>query len=258
MNLRRNENGIPQLPARKTEMTSAGNNHTTRGTSTTTTTRLGGRPTSCSSSSNGDSLVRPSVSSQLPTRVEVPSSQSINALLLGANRPLLASTCSQSSPKRGSPRSSKPSLPSTVTSVLVPPPSAFHSSRAVVTDNPDLKKQSQGSTAAAADSSYGAEIIFNDAPSGLETAGSADVVDSSSSRSTSARDLDTNYVVFEYPIEVAHPCVMGTHPDAGYSSEKSPDEERPATTKLPDVSNRHSFKEDDLLDDFFQFVSNGK
>lgn len=242
-------------------MTSAGNNHTTRGTSTTTTTRLGGRPTSCSSSSNGDSLVRPSVSSQLPTRVEVPSSPSINALLLGANRPLLASTCSQSSPKRGSPRSSKPSLPSTVTSVLVPPPSAFHSSRAVVTDNPDLKKQSQGSTAAAAvaaDSSYGAEIIFNDAPSGLETAGSADVVDSSSSRSTSARDLDTNYVVFEYPIEVAHPCVMGTHPDAGYSSEKSPDEERPATTKLPDVSNRHSFKEDDLLDDFFQFVSNGK
>ena len=236
-------------------MTSAGNNHTTRGTSTTTTTtRLGGRPTSCSSSSNGDSLVRPSVSSQLPTRVEVPSSQSINALLLGANRPLLVSTCSQSSPKRGSPRSSS-SKPSPVTSVLVPP--AFHSSRAVVTDNPDLKKQSQGSTAAvAADSSYGAEIIFNDAPSGLETAGSADVVDSSSSRSTSARDLDTNYVVFEYPIEVAHPCVMGTHPDAGYSSEKSPDEE--TTTKLPDVSNRHSFKEDDLLDDFFQFVSNGK
>ena len=93
--------------------------------------------------------------------------------------------------------------------------------------------------------------------------------------SSSVCDRDTNYVVFDYPEPLDEPDhysrvvvneekevielpqyqqdrnIMGTYPDVGYSSEKSPDDGISA-----DIV-RHHLKEDDLLDDFFKFVSNG-
>ena len=134
-------------------------------------------------------------------------------------------------------------------------------------DNPDLKKESQGSTVAAAvapdqvatashhhrhhHAGSTTELVIADAaPSGLAAV--------NSSSSSSPCHVVDNYVL-EYPTEVAQlrqvECVMGTQPaDAGYASEKSPDDDN-----TPDLVRRPlSTKEDDLLDDFFQFVSDGK
>ena len=57
--------------------------------------------------------------------------------------------------------------------------------------------------------------------------------------------------VIELPQYQQDRNIMGTYPDVGYSSEKSPDDGISA-----DIV-RHHLKEDDLLDDFFKFVSNG-
>jgi hypothetical protein len=130
-------------------------------------------------------------------------------------------------------------------------------------DNPDLKLQSQGSTVAI---NHGCSEFVDGAAA---TAGLADA------DSSSVCDRDTNYVVFDYPEPLDEPDhysrvvvneekeviespqyqqdrnIMGTYPDVRYSSEKSPDDGISA-----DIV-RHHLKEDDLLDDFFKFVSNG-
>ena len=127
-------------------------------------------------------------------------------------------------------------------------------------DNPDLKPQSQGSTVAINHAC--SELVDGAAATGLADADSSSIC-----------DRDTNYVVFDYPEALDEPDhysqvvvneeekvteshqqdrgVMGTYPDVGYSSEKSPDDGSSA-----DIA-RHHLKEDDLLDDFFKFVSNG-
>lgn len=272
-------------------MTSAGNNHSraapaahpTQSPATanavaaatiTTTGKQSGRPATHagSSSTNGDtSLVRPSVSVLHASRVEVPNS---NGVSLHNNSRSHHHHPPSLTPKRASPRShsSNKSQPSSTSPPnVISPPShlssrgPFHSSssssnnnsRAVVTDNPDLKKKSQGSTVAAADAdsnskSHGAEMVFDGAPSGL----AVDVVDSCA---PARGDLD-NYVVFEYPIEIAHRRhreVMGTQPELGYGSDKSPGSDTPPSCEAFDPYSR-SYKEDDLLDDLFKFVSKGR
>ena len=88
-----------------------------------------------------------------------------------------------------------------------------------------------------------------------------------------------NYVVFEYPrlfdadddahlysrlLNDSALLVMGNHLDPGYSSEKSPDDADTDARDVADVGGatvsdgiQHPIKEDDLLDDFFKFVSSG-
>ncbi len=160
------------------------------------------------------------------------------------------------------------------TSVFAPPRPFHPAVRVVVADNPDLKLESQGSTVA----SHGPELVDDGAAAAA--AGLADATDTSS-----VCDRDTNYVVFDYPealkepdhysqvvvnddgekevIEPTTPVtthrrhhlrsnVMGTYPDVGYGSEKSPDD----ASSAADIVHQH-LKEDDLLDDFFKFVSNG-
>jgi hypothetical protein len=139
-----------------------------------------------------------------------------------------------------------------------------------VADNPDLKPQSQGSTVAINHGS--SEFVDGAAAAGLADAATTD--SSSPSPSHSVCDRDTNYVVFDYPQALDEPDhysqvvvnqeekvieshqqqdrdVMGTYPDVAYSADKSPDDGSSA-----DIA-RHHLKEDDLLDDFFKFVSNG-
>lgn len=217
-----------------------------------TTSRVGGGKSpnggtgasSSSSKSNGvEAVVRgSSVAFQPASRVEATS-----------HRPHYPTPAL--SPKRvTSPRSEQHS--SKLSASIFVSPGSFHSASSRVTDNPDPKKPFQGSTAASgtapdANNQHGStELVIADrAPSRLAA------VHSSSSTS----HLLDNYAVFEKETEVdqlSEPVVMGTHPDAGcgHESEKSPDSE----SATDSVRRSLSIKEDDLLDDFFKFVSDGK
>lgn len=272
---RRNEKSVPPLQSRKAEMTSGvssssvGSNQNKASSNPQLPGLSGARPTtttttsSSSTSSIADGPVRGSVAAQPASRVE-----STNNVLPLPRPSTVSSLPSNASKKVTSARNhSKPARISS--SSVFAPPRPFHPSvRALVADNPDLKLvESQGSTVVA--NHHGSLLV-----DGAVAAGLADA------DSSSACDTDTNYVVFEYPEALSEPDhytrvvvneeeieeevrespllnqqqdhdVMGTYPDTvGYSSEKSPDDASSA-----DVPHQHS-KEDDLLDDFFKFVSN--
>lgn len=273
---RRNEKSVPPLQSRKAEMTSGvssssvGSNQNKASSNPQLPGLSGARPTtttttsSSSTSSIAHGPVRGSVAAQPASRVE-----STNNVLPLPRPSTVSSLPSNASKKVTSARNhSKPARISS--SSVFAPPRPFHPSvRALVADNPDLKLvESQGSTVVA--NHHGSLLV-----DGAVAAGLADA------DSSSACDTDTNYVVFEYPEALSEPDhytrvvvneeeieeevrespllnqqqdhdVMGTYPDTvGYSSEKSPDDASSA-----DVPHQHS-KEDDLLDDFFKFVSNG-
>ena len=264
MNQRRNEKSVLPLQSRKAEMTSGitsssvGSNQNKPSANPQLPGLSGTRPTS-SSSSIADGPLRGSVASQPASRVE-----STNNVL---SRPSTVSSlpsnhATKKVPSARNTNHSKSARIST-TSVFAPPRPFHPSVRVSVVDNPDLKLQSQGSTVAI---NHGCSEFVDGAAA---TAGLADA------DSSSVCDRDTNYVVFDYPEPLDEPDhysrvvineekevielpqyqqdrnIMGTYPDVGYSSEKSPDDGISA-----DIV-RHHLKEDDLLDDFFKFVSNG-
>lgn len=277
MNRRRNEKSVPPLQSRKAEMTSgitsssaAGSNQNKPSANPQLPGLSGARPTrSCSSSSIADGPLPGSVAAQPASRVE-----STNNVL---SRPSTLSSLpsNHASKKVTSARNTNHSKPARIstatTSSAFASPRPFHPSvRVSVADNPDLKPQSQGSTVAINHGS--SEFVDGAAAAGLADAATTD--SSSPSPSHSVCDRDTNYVVFDYPQALDEPDhysqvvvnqeekvteshqqqdrdVMGTYPDVAYSADKSPDDGSSA-----DIA-RHHLKEDDLLDDFFKFVSNG-
>jgi hypothetical protein len=263
VNRRRNEKSVPPLQSRKAEMTSGitsssvGSNQNKPSANPQLPGLSGARPTS-SSSSIADGPLRGSVAAQPASRVE-----STNNVL---SRPSTVSSlpsnhATKKVPSARNTNHSKPARIST-TSVFAPPRPFHPSVRVSVADNPDLTLQSQGSTVAI---NHGCSEFVD----GAATAGLADA------DSSSVCDRDTNYVVFDYPEALDEPDhysqvvvneekkvtespqhqqyrdVMGTYPDVGYNSEKSADDGGSAEIV------RHHLKEDDLLDDFFKFVSNG-
>ena len=268
VNRRRNEKSVPPLQSRKAEMTSGvspssvGPNQNKPAANPQLPGLLGARPTG---STNADVPLRGSVATQTASRAE-----STNLLLSPPSRPStsLPSASSKKVTTTTSARNhSKPpristTATATTTSVFAPPRPFHPAVRVLVADNPDLKLQSQGSAVA----SHGPELV-DDGAAAAATAG----LDADTS---SVCDRDTNYVVFDYPEslnetdhysqvvvkdevkeevkETPHSNVMGTYPDVGYNSEeKSADDGSSA-----DIVRQH-LKEDDLLDDFFKFVSNG-
>ncbi|XP_057375052.1 uncharacterized protein LOC130696005 [Daphnia carinata] len=272
VNRRRNEKSVPPLQSRKAEMTSGVSSSSVGPNQNKPTANpqlpglSGARPTTTSSSTSSiaDGSVRGSVAAQPACRVE-----STNNVLPLAQRPSTVTSlpCNASKKVTSARNHSKPARIST--SCVFAPPRPFHSSvRALVADNPDPKlDESQGSPAVVANH-HGPLLV-----DGAVAAGLADATDTSS-----VCDRDTNYVVFDYPEALKEPDhysqvvvgereeevkespllnqqdhdVMGTYPDTvGYSSEKSTDD----ASSAADVPQQHA-KEDDLLDDFFKFVSN--
>lgn len=250
MNRRRNETSAAPLQSRKAEMTSGvssvGSNQNKASSNPQLPGLSGARPTSSSTSIADGPLRAGSVATQPATRAE-----STNSVL--PLRPSIVSCIPSNSTKKVTRNHSKPAARISTTSAFAPS-RPFHPTSVdvlVLQDNPDLKVESQPSSA------DGTPLV-----DGAVSAGLAD--------SSSLCDTDTNYVVFDYPealnepdhytrvvveeevIESIEQDVMGTYPDGGYTSEKSPDDATSA-----DVPHHHS-KEDDLLDDFFKFVSNGK
>lgn len=281
MNRRRNEKSVPPLQSCKAEMTSGvssssvvGSNQNKPSTNPQLPGLSGGRPTS-SNSNNAVGLLRASVAAQPASRVEatnnVPLHRSPTTSTTVGSLHSSSTTSSHNNnnsnnkkvTRNNSKQPSRTSIDSI--SVLATPPALgpFHPSIRLVVDNPDLKLESQGSTVA----NYGPELGLR-GPESTAT-GLADT------DSSPLCDRDTNYVVFDYPdalIEQHHYSqvvvneenqvdktppkrhrnnIMGTYPDVGYRSEKSPDDDSSA-----DIAQQH-LKEDDLLDDFFKFVSNG-